>query len=47
MGIMYADGLGVPQDIKVAVKWFQLAADNGDVGAQKTLDVLQEIQDPS
>ena len=47
MGIMYADGLGVPQDIKEAVKWFQLAADNGDVGAQKTLDVLQKIQDPS
>jgi len=44
---MFSDGLGVTQDIKEAVKWYQLAADNGDVRAQKTLDVLQNFQDPS
>ena len=35
MGIMYADGLGVPQDIKEAMKWFKLASDQGNEVAKK------------
>jgi len=27
LGLMYADGQGVPRDYKEAVKWFRLAAD--------------------
>ncbi len=31
---MYRNGLGVEQDFKEAFKWFQKAADQGDVNAQ-------------
>jgi TPR repeat protein len=34
---MYAKGQGVPQDYKEAVRWFRLAAEQGDAGAQYNL----------
>lgn len=34
---MYRDGDGVPQDPLASLKWYQRAAENGDVGAQLTL----------
>jgi len=34
LGVMYADGQGVPQDYKQAVEWFRKAADQGDANAQ-------------
>ena len=36
----YANGRGVPQDYKTAVKWYKLAAKQGLVDAQYTLGVL-------
>jgi len=37
---MYDNGLGVPQDYKVAVKWYRLAAKQGDADAQYNLGVM-------
>ena len=30
LGLMYRNGQGVPQDYKTAVKWYRLAAEQGD-----------------
>ena len=40
LGVMYANGEGVPQDDGQAVKWYRLAADQGDAKAQCTLGVM-------
>ena len=37
---MYADGQGVKQDYKEAVKWFRLGADQGYANAQWGLGLL-------
>ena len=37
LGIMYANGEGVPEDDAEAVKWYRLAADQGDADAQYNL----------
>ena len=37
---MYARGQGVPQDYAEAVKWYRLAADQGDARAQNNLGVM-------
>ncbi len=37
LGLMYDNGLGVPQDDKEAVKWYRKAADQGDSDAQTNL----------
>ena len=37
LGLMYADGQGVPQDYKTSVKWYKLAADQGRAKAQTNL----------
>jgi TPR repeat protein len=42
LGVIYAQGLGVPEDIKEAAKWWQLAADQGDADAQASLGYLYE-----
>jgi TPR repeat protein len=34
---MYHDGLGVPQDYAAAIKWYRLAADEGNANAQAGL----------
>ncbi len=34
IGLMYGDGLGVPQNDKEAVKWYRLAAEQGEKRAQ-------------
>ena len=34
LGVMYANGQGVPQDYKKAMTWIGKAADQGDAGAQ-------------
>ena len=33
LGVMYKNGQGVPQDDKTAVKWYTLAAEQGDYDA--------------
>ena len=37
MGILYRLGEGVPKDYTEAVRWFRLAAEQGDVTAQRQL----------
>src|SRR4051812_23233578 len=37
LGLIYRDGLGVPQDYVEAIKWFRLAAGQGNAGAQFNL----------
>ena len=42
LGIMYYNGQGVPQDYAEAVKWYRLAADQGDAYAQYNLGVMYD-----
>ena len=44
LGLMYANGQGVPQDDAEAVKWFRLAAEQGDVYKQHKLDADAQLQ---
>ena len=37
LGVMYANGQGVPQDYTEAAKWFTLVAEQGDAKAQFNL----------
>jgi len=37
---MYDNGKGVPQDYKTAVKWYRLAAEQGDTLAQYNLGLM-------
>ncbi len=37
LGVIYANGLGVPQDYAEAVRWFRKAADQGNADAQYNL----------
>jgi TPR repeat protein len=39
LGITHYSGLGVPQDFAEAMKWFRLAADQGNASAQSSLGV--------
>ena len=40
LGLMYANGEGVPQDDAEAVRWYRLAAEQGYVIAQTNLGVM-------
>lgn len=40
LGVMYTEGLGVPQDDAEAVRWYRKAADQGDAQAQHNLGVM-------
>ena len=42
LGLMYAEGDGVPQDYAEAVRWYQLAAEQGHAGAQARLQAVYE-----
>ncbi len=42
VGLMYAEGKGVPQDYQEAVKWYRLAAAQGNVPAQYSLGLAYE-----
>jgi TPR repeat protein len=39
---MYDNGLGVPQSYKTAVKWYTLAAEQGDAFAQNNLGLMYD-----
>ena len=43
LGLMYANGRGVPQDYKTAVKWYRLAAEQGYAAAQGKLGVMYAL----
>ena len=43
LGLMYAEGKGVPQDDETAVKWFRLAAEQGNASAQGNLGVMYAL----
>ena len=45
LGIMYANGRGVPEDDAEAVRWFRLAADQGVGTAQSNLGVMYHTGD--
>ena len=40
LGVMYANGDGVPKDEAEAVRWYRLAADQGLAGAQGDLGIM-------
>ena len=40
LGVMFYDGIGVPQDYKTALKWYRLAAEQGVASAQTKLGVM-------
>jgi uncharacterized protein len=42
LGVMYAEGHGVPQNYAEAVKWYRLAADQGPAAAQNNLGLMYE-----
>jgi hypothetical protein len=39
---MYGTGTGVPQDYAEAVKWYRMAAEQGDAEAQSRLDEMKD-----
>ena len=43
LGLMYDNGLGVPQDDKEAVKWYRKAADQGVAAAQNNLGQMYRL----
>jgi len=54
LGYMFLHGVRVPQDDKKAMKWFKLAAEQGDAQAQTQVQLLQkkiadqnELQEPT
>jgi len=40
LGLLYANGQAVPKDNMEALKWFRLAAAQGDTEAQKQIDAI-------
>ncbi len=40
LGLLYRQGLGVPQDDAEAVKWYRKAAEQGDATAQSRLGIM-------
>ena len=42
LGMLYDDGVNVPQDAAKAAKWFRRAAEQGHVAAQSKLGVMYE-----
>ena len=40
LGLMYANGRGVPEDDAEAVRWFRMAAEQGNPDAQNDLEIM-------
>jgi hypothetical protein len=47
LGIMYAEGLGVPQDYVRAYMWFSLSAAQGEQRAVKKLEMVESKMTPA
>ena len=43
LGLMYANGEGVPRDDRMAAQWYRRAAEQGDASAQNSLSVMYTI----
>ena len=43
LGVMYANGQGVPQDYAAAMKWYRKAADQGLGAAQANLGLMYDL----
>ncbi len=46
LGILYGQGMGVPQNLIESYKWFALAAKTGDTDASKKRDEVANAMDP-
>ena len=46
LGILYGQGMGVPQNLTESYKWFALAAKTGDADASKKRDEVANAMDP-
>ena len=42
IGLMYAEGQGVPQDYEAAIRWYRLATDQGHAKAQFNLGLMYD-----
>jgi hypothetical protein len=42
LGLMYAEGDGIPKNYKEAVKWFRLSAEQGNIGAKTNLGWMHD-----
>ena len=42
LGVMYANGEGVPEDDAEAVRWYRLSAEQGDANAQNNLGFMYD-----
>ena len=47
LGVIYAKGLGVPQDFVRAHMWFSLAASQGEQMAVKSLEMAERQMTPA
>jgi hypothetical protein len=47
LGIMYQNGLGIPQDYVQAHMWFNLAAMTGDQGAAENRNIVAGLMTPA
>jgi len=43
MGTIYEQGLGVPQDLEAAARWYRRAADGGNASAQYNLGIFYQF----
>ena len=47
LGVMYAEGRGVPQDYVRAHMWFSLSAAQGEQRAVRTLEMAERLMTPA
>ena len=45
IGLLYIDGLGVPQDYAIARQWYEKAAAQGNANAQTSLEIALALAD--
>ena len=44
LGYMYSEGEGVPKDVNEAIRWLQIAADQGGTGSDIAGALLDELR---
>lgn len=45
LGVMYHEGLGIPQDKEEGVRWYRMAAEQGHIDAQTALEAMSDTDD--